>query len=140
MPRYDFECAQCSKVEERLLPSTDFDLPQFCGHCDGPLQKVFLVPPRGFVSKAYEPYTCPVTGDVISGKKAHEENLLKHGCRVLEPGEKELNDRARAKENEDFERKIEETAEKEVLALSSDKREQLGKELESGVDATVDRH
>ena len=41
----------------------------------------------------YAPYECPVSGKVIEGRKAHEENLKATGCRLLEPGEKEDNAR-----------------------------------------------
>jgi hypothetical protein len=51
----------------------------------------------------YEPYECPVSGKIIEGRKAHEENLKRTGCRLLEPGEKEDNvkNAARAVEAED---------------------------------------
>tara|TARA_R110000772_G_scaffold194124_1_gene304915 strand:+ start:1129 stop:1476 length:348 start_codon:yes stop_codon:yes gene_type:complete len=41
----------------------------------------------------YEAYDCPVSGKIIEGRKAHEENLRATGCRLLEPGEKEDNAR-----------------------------------------------
>ena len=40
-----------------------------------------------YVQGDYAPYECPITGDIIDGKKAHAENLEKHGCRVHEKGE-----------------------------------------------------
>jgi hypothetical protein len=39
----------------------------------------------------YEAYECPVSGKMIEGRKAHEENLKATGCRILERGEKEDN-------------------------------------------------
>lgn len=50
----------------------------------GSAEKV-LDAPRVFGD--YEAYDCPITGRRIEGKKQHEENLRKHGCRLLEPGE-----------------------------------------------------
>lgn len=44
--------------------------------------------PRYYVGD-YEGYNCPVTGKYIEGRAAHEENLKRQGCRVLEPGETE---------------------------------------------------
>lgn len=35
----------------------------------------------------YEAYDCPVTGKMIEGRYAHNENLKRQGCRLLEPGE-----------------------------------------------------
>ncbi len=41
----------------------------------------------------YEAYECPITGKMIEGRAAHAENLKRHDCRILEPGEKEDNAR-----------------------------------------------
>ena len=40
-----------------------------------------------YVQGDYAPYECPITGDIIDGKKAHAKNLEKHGGRVHEKGE-----------------------------------------------------
>tara|TARA_R110002051_G_scaffold234_6_gene930 strand:- start:508 stop:828 length:321 start_codon:yes stop_codon:yes gene_type:complete len=40
-----------------------------------------------YVQGDYEAYECPITGDLIDGKREHEQNLEKHGCRVHEKGE-----------------------------------------------------
>ncbi len=39
----------------------------------------------------YAAYECPVTGKMIEGRRAHQENLNRHDCRILERGEKEDN-------------------------------------------------
>ncbi|MBF0157489.1 MAG: hypothetical protein HQL57_09930 [Magnetococcales bacterium] len=39
------------------------------------------------VRSDYAPYDCPITGQVIEGRRAHRENLARHGCRLLEAGE-----------------------------------------------------
>lgn len=46
----------------------------------------FSAPPAS-VLRDYESYNCPITGKLIEGRKAHRENLEKHGCRIFEPGE-----------------------------------------------------
>ena len=40
-----------------------------------------------YVQGDYKAYECPITGDIIDGRKAHKQNLEKHGCRVHEKGE-----------------------------------------------------
>jgi|TARA_R110002020_G_scaffold7239_1_gene30647 hypothetical protein len=40
-----------------------------------------------YVQGDYKPYECPITGNIIDGKKEHAQNLEKHGCRVHEKGE-----------------------------------------------------
>jgi hypothetical protein len=142
MPRYDFEChnPDCRKVEERVLPLSQFDEPQVC-RCGHLMTKVHLRAPAGFVSQVYnQPYKCPVTGKVISGKKAHEENLAQHGCRVLETGEKEANDKRRAADDAALDAAIEGTVEREIALMPTEKKERLANELASGTDASIERH
>jgi len=40
-----------------------------------------------YVQGDYKPYECPITGNIIDGRKEHAQNLEKHGCRVHEKGE-----------------------------------------------------
>ena len=40
-----------------------------------------------YVVGDYAPYKCPITGNIIDGKREHAKNLEKHGCRVHEKGE-----------------------------------------------------
>lgn len=84
-------------------------------------------------------YTCPVTGKYISSKHAHEDNLERHGCRVLESGEKESNLQRKAREEAEFDKAIEDTVEREFEALPSEKKERLANELTSGVDVAIER-
>jgi hypothetical protein len=74
-----------------------------------PLPKRF-VPPRIQIIRDYAAYDCPVTGRMIEGRSAHNENLKRTGCRLLEKGEREQAIRDRA----DTDRKIEKTVEAAV--------------------------
>ena len=53
---------------------------------------------RPQIVRDYESYKCPVTGKIIEGRAAHEENLKRTDCRLLEPGEKEDNIKRHARE------------------------------------------
>lgn len=50
------------------------------------------------VAKDYEGYSCPVTGKWVEGRTAHRENLKRHGCRLLERGERERAEKTRERE------------------------------------------
>lgn len=63
------------------------------------------------VSSDYKGYTCPVSGKWIEGRAAHRENLKRTGCRILEKGEREQNERNR---RESEERSVNQLAEKMV--------------------------
>jgi hypothetical protein len=80
-----------------------------------------------------------VTGTWIEGRRAHEENLKRHGCRVLEPGETEAHRRRLANEDSQLESAVEETADKFIAGLSSDKKAQLASEVSAGATAAVVR-
>lgn len=85
-------------------------------------------------------YSCPVTGDWIGSRHQHRENLAKHGCRVLETGEKESAAAYRAKEDAKLDKLIEDHIEREFDTFSSDKKEKLHNELVNGkLDLSVDR-
>lgn len=85
----------------------------------------------------YPGYNCPITGDWIEGRRAHQENLKKHGCRVYEPGETEQTRARMAFEEKQLEASIESTVEEFVEKLPARKREQLAIELENGADVGV---
>jgi hypothetical protein len=80
-----------------------------------------------------------VTGKWIEGRKAHEENLKVTGCRILEPGE--TRDKARQREADDarLEAAIEETADRFIAELPTEKRDRLAAEMEGGLTAQVER-
>ena len=70
---------------------------------------------------------------------AHEENLRRHGCRVLEPGETDGARRATQKSEADLDKSVDETVERFYDALPSDKRAALATEVINGASATVER-
>jgi putative FmdB family regulatory protein len=134
MPLYDFICHEGHKFE-RFLKLADYDLPQKCP-C-GVFAERVISPPM--VLGDYPDYNCPVTGRLISGRKAHRENLARTGCRILEPGEKEQNQRRKQEAEAAIDAGIERTVEKFIDQLPSHKKEQLANEISSGVDVSVVR-
>ena len=135
MPLYDYKC-QCGERFRRFLRLREYREPQTCPHCGETAEKVLSAP---MVRPDYAGYECPVTGKWVEGRRAHEENLKRTGCRVYEPGETQAFQARKAAENEAFEEKIADSVAREVEALPSAKREQLGRELESGLDVSFER-
>jgi hypothetical protein len=76
-------------------------------------------PPRVHVVRDYKPYRCPVTEKVIEGRRAHQENLKRTGCRLQEPGEKEQFIRERAKADAKLERIIGDAVDKTAAELGT---------------------
>lgn len=136
MPLYDIKCSESGNVFERLIPLANFQEPIFCS-CGAPATRVISTP---LFSVDQTHYTCPITGRYIGSKREHRENLKQHDCRVLETGEKELNERRRLEAEEAFDKKVEETVEREIDKMPSAKKEQLHNELVNGkLDVAVER-
>ena len=69
-----------------------------------------------YVSSDYSAYSCPITGEVVEGRAAHRENLKKHGCRIVEKGERE---HAEKRRRESLDRTCSEMAEKIVMEAAN---------------------
>jgi len=138
MPNYTYKCPN-GHLTHRFTTIAAYQSSINCTTCGELAQRHITQAPMGFVQGNYAPYECPVTGKMIDGRKAHEENLARHGCRILESGEREGVLKRKAADEAAFDAAVEKTAEEFVEKLPTAKREQLGRELESGVDVTVTR-
>jgi hypothetical protein len=114
------------------------DFPVTCPHPDcGQMMTRELSAPM--VRGDYEGYSCPRTGKWIEGRRAHEENLKLHGCRVFEPGEKRMFDENKRRGEAAFNAKIENTVEELIHAMPLEKRESLAIDLQNGANVEVVR-
>lgn len=130
MPLYDIQCSASGKIFERFIGLDDFEEPILCS-CQHPANRV-ISPVRFSVENVG--YDCPITGEWIGSKRQHNENLAKHGCRVYETGETEQAKKAKAAADAEFEKRLDDTVEKEFEAMPSAKKEALAAELTHGVD------
>lgn len=136
MPLYDTECKNCGVKETRMIPLSQLDNPIICNTCNGSMIRLISAP---MVKGDLGSYTCPITGKWIDGRKAHQENLKRHGCRVLEKGESEAAKKYKAKVDEQLDKSIEGTVEKFIATAPPEKVERLAREVMSGADVTVNR-
>lgn len=134
MPLYDFKC-DAGHVFELFVSLENFHKEQYCS-CGAVARRVITAP---MFQVEHVEYTCPITDRPILSKKAHEENLRIHGCRVLESGETEEYKSNLKKENDQFDKMIETTVEKEFDKMPSDKKEKLTNELLSGATLEYER-
>ena len=135
MPLYDFICSEGHPFE-RIVPLANFSETQHCA-CSAPATRVISAP-RFSVDQT--DYTCPITGVWIGSKAAHRENLARHGCRVLETGETEAAAAYRRKQDEALDKAVEDSVEKSIEAMPSEKKEALHNELiNGGLTAEVTR-
>lgn len=134
MPLYVYRCDMCGSQFERLVRLADHTPTALCECGHNALQK--LTAPM--VNMDYAGYECPVSGKWIEGRRAHEENLKRTGCRILEPGERDQFIKRKASEEDAIERQIEDDVGRFVEALEPTERESLGKDLER-FDVTAER-
>ena len=100
MPTYDFRCTDCGN-EFALLLSMKDDRPTHCEHCEGELQRVIQ---PAMIAPDIAPYQSIVTGETITGRKAHREHLQQHG--MQEVGDQMSKRQRNYIENDPFEQRL----------------------------------
>lgn len=137
MPLYDYKCHACQARREVLLRIAELDSAVVhCLKCNNAMNRQLAAP---MVRGDYPGYNCPITGKWVEGRRAHIENLAQHGCRILEPGETTAATRARQEADRRLESAIEETADRFIADLPTDKRDKLAAEMEHGLDVNITR-
>ena len=135
MPVYEFKCPN-NHAFTRFLKLADFNEVQICKRCNEVAERQISAP---MVRGDLPPYECPITGNMIEGRKAHEENLKKHGCRVYETGETEIFKKKKADEEEKLFKQIDSSVEEFIAKATPEKKEALARELQGGMSATYGR-
>lgn len=137
MPIYTYKCPTCSRKWDIFKSIAELDRTENCLNCGFAMNRQLSAP---MVCGDYPGYSCPITGAWIEGRKAHEANLKKHGCRVLEAGETKGAKRAHAAADAALETAVESTVEEFVEALPTEKKERLAAEIQSGLDVELVRN
>lgn len=136
MPLYTYKC-KCEERFTRFSSIRDYQREVECPKCGNLAERHIDAAPM--VKGDYPGYSCPITGDWIEGRVAHEANLKKHNCRVYEPGETQALQARKVAEEAAFEASVEKTAEDFVAALSPADQESLACGLDNGLDIAVTR-
>ena len=136
MPLYLYHCQNCKESRTVFKPLNLLDNEEPCPSCHAPSQRQICAPA---IVADYPGYSCPVTGRWVEGRRAHEENLKRQGCRVLETGETEQAAREGQHAAQQLDKSVDQTVEQFYEALPTEKREQLATAVLSGLDVSVDR-
>ena len=136
MPLYLYQCPTCRTRKDVLKSLINLNREEPCEACQTPMERKLCAPA---VVADYAGYSCPISGKWVEGRRAHEENLKRHGCRVLEGGETDQVRRSRAQEESTLDREVDSTVEQFWEALPTDGREQLATAVTSGLDVSIDR-
>lgn len=136
MPTYLYQCPACSTRRDIFKSLANLGRSEPCEACQTPMERRLTAPA---VVADYAGYDCPVTGKRIEGRRAHEENLKRHGCRVLETGETEAFRQGKRQAEAVLEKEVDNTVEQFYEALPTESREQLAIAVQSGLDVAIDR-
>lgn len=136
MPLYEYICPSCQIERTVFKKLADYDGVEFCCTCEVSMQKKLSAPA---IIGDYAGYTCPVSGKWIEGRKAHQENLDRTGCRVLETGEAEESAKRRAGDERKLDKAMDNTVDEFITKLPTKKKESLASEMAAGVNAQVVR-
>lgn len=136
MPTYRYHCPGCARDFDIFKRLADLDRIEPCSYCFFQMRRQILAPA---VHGDYQGYDCPITGKWIEGRRAHEENLKQHGCRVLEAGETEAYKREKAADEAAFDNSVESTVEEFIEKLPAVKKERLANEVSAGFGVTFER-
>lgn len=136
MPMYSCICTKCNFRGAYFQTIENRHLVPDCGQCGSTTFKAVDAPR---VVADYEPYNCPITGQEIRGRRAHQENLAKHGCRVYESGEFEDHKKFREKQEEAFLDRMADSAAETALAMPEEKFNSLAGELVNGAEVPLIR-
>lgn len=137
MPMYLYKCPTCARKREVLLKLAELDTAVvLCPQDNFPMNRQICAPA---VVGDYAPYECPVTGKMIEGRKAHQENLARTGCRILEPGETDAHRRSLAQADVDLDNRVEATVDEFIAKLPGDKRDKLAAEMDGGLTTELAR-
>lgn len=134
MPIYEYLCPEGHQFDA-FLPLARYDEPQMC-QCGQWARKIISAP---MVIPDLPEYTSPVTGKPVRGRRERIEDLKRHNCRPYEDGEREEFLRRRQQREADFDRKLDETVDRELSAWEPRKLEKLACELDNGISAEVVR-
>lgn len=137
MPIYLYRCPACLTKRDIFKPLSLLNRSELCESCKTEMERQLC--PTAIVAD-YAGYSCPVTGQWIEGRRAHQENLKRHGCRVLESGETDQVRRARAAEEMALDREVDSTVEQFFETLPTEKKAQLAAEVSSGLDVSLVRN
>lgn len=127
MPLYEFKCED-GHVFDEFLKLDDYDKPMTC-ECGKPAKRQITATMINCDIPNWDRYISPSTGKLITSYKDRKRDMQESGCVDYDPGMKAHAERIRKDKEKELDRKIDETVEKQIIAMNSDQRDRLAKEL-----------
>lgn len=130
-PIYTFECANNHRFE-KYAPMERYLDPQTCD-CGLPGKKI-ITAPMIFVAPNVH-YDSPIDGRPITSMAARREDLARSNCVPYDPDQKQDYHRRIERSEQELEKAVDETVDRELFNMPARKREKLEAELSGGFTA-----
>ena len=137
MPLYTYECPKGHQFD-RILSLKNYKQPQTC-ECGLEAKRKIMPTMVNCDMQPWDRYISPATGKVITSYKERRRDMEESGCVDYEPSMVKHQTKHMEDEDAKLEKAMDETVEKEIMAMSTKKREQLAAELSSGADCEYTR-
>lgn len=138
MPIYAFKCEKGHEFDV-FLKIKDYDTPQTC-ECGEKTRRMVVPTMINCDIQPWDYYESPVSGKPITSYKQRREDMERNGCIDYEPSMKKVQKDNIKRMDDDLDRKVDETVDKEWAKMPTEKRENLAKELLSGADIELIRN
>ena len=127
MPLYDFKCEDGHLFDE-FLKLDEYDNPVTC-QCGKSAKRQVTATMINFDIPNWDRYISPSTGKLITSYKERRQDMKESDCIDYDPGMRANAERIKKQKEKEFDARIDETVEKQILQMSSDQRDNLAKEL-----------
>lgn len=134
---YAYRCTNCLAAWDVIKSLADIDRGESCPTCSSDF--TYRRVTAAAVVGDFSAYDCPITGVRIEGRKQHYENLRKHNCRILEPGEVAHNEQRKAEAEASLESSVVKQVGEVIAAMPAEKVEQLKTAASHGLDVQFQR-
>jgi len=142
MPTYTYKCKNCNALYSRVMRMSDHVTTIDC-ECGDIANQVILSPPLITIPQHmrydFDGYQSPVTGRHISNMRDRANDLAASNCIEYDPGMRQDTDRKVKERENELDRSVDETVERAFESMTTQQKENLGKELTAGIDAEVIR-
>lgn len=138
IPSYSYRC-QCGHEMEIILRMRDHVNHWPCSKCGEEAPQVINQAPMTIIPEHmrfdWNGYQSPVTGQHIRNKRERVEDLARTGCIEYDPEMKTDYKRRIAEHDQQLDKMVDETVDREIEAMPTRKREKLDAELSAGLTA-----
>lgn len=124
MPVYQLKCEN-GHIFDRFLKLANYNDPQIC-ECGSPAKRQITAP---MIAPMFEDYQSPIDGRPITSKRKRLDDMARSNCIEYDPGMLQDNNERIKRQEAELDKKIDSTVEKEIMNMSSEKRERLAHEL-----------